>query len=100
MRRPPEETARREELSWIGRTRLGRLLLGDPGDVRALEARDLELVLRRLPRAVAAAEGSSAVGGSAGDFAHVHQLLAGVGDADDDHALVQERVVKGGDRGL
>ena len=49
---------------------------------------------RRLARAVAAGDGGGAIGRAAGDLVHRHLRLAGVGQADDHHALVQQRGVE------
>src|SRR5215475_5867477 len=62
-----------------------------------LEAGHAELVLRRLPASVGAGEGRSPIGRAAGNLAHRQEVLAAVGQADDDHALMQQRVVEGGD---
>src|SRR5690348_5502090 len=83
-------------LLWSLRLELG----GDLGDVLALVAGDGEFVFSRLALALGAGDRGGAVGGAAGDLGHVGEVGAGVGDADDEHALVEEERVGGDDRGF
>src|SRR5262249_14458498 len=75
-----------------------RELSGGLGDVLALEARDGQLVGARLPAPIATGHRCRSVGRAARDLLHVHQLLARIRNTDNDHAQVEERGVKAGDR--
>src|SRR6184192_197830 len=73
----------------------------DAGDVLALIPAHLELKRRRHAQlAPCAGHAARPVGGAAGDLAHGRDVLEGVRQADNDHAVVQKRVVKGGEGGL
>src|SRR4051812_49786548 len=61
---------------------------GDLGDVAALEAGGVELVLARLAGAVAAGDGRRAIGAAAGDLVEPHLPLEGVRQAHRHHAEV------------
>jgi hypothetical protein len=65
-------------------------LRGDLGDVPALPAHELELVLARLALALAAGNRAGAVRAAAGDLVEAHLPCRRVGEADHDHALVEE----------
>src|SRR5215831_2610189 len=69
-------------------------------DVLALIAGAVEFVGARLARAVALGQGAGAVRRAAGDLVHIGQSREGIGQADDDHALVQQGRVERGDRRL
>src|SRR5262249_54807652 len=77
-----------------------RELFGDAGHVASLEAADFQLVLGGLAPAVASGESARAVGRPARDLIHVHDFPARIGDADDDHAVMQKRRMERRDRGL
>jgi hypothetical protein len=66
----------------------------------ALVAGTLELVGARLARAVGLGQGTGAIGRAAGDLVHVVQAREGIGQTDDDHALVQQSRVERDDRRL
>ena len=53
-----------------------------------------QLVGGWLPAAIMVGQGGGAVGRAAGDFFHVQKLGAGVRHAHDDHAVVDQSVVK------
>ena len=69
-------------------TALSAELLGDLGDVLALEAGDGQLVLGRLARAVGSGECRRSVGRAAGYLFHIDQFLYGIWHADDNHAVM------------
>ncbi len=66
----------------------------------ALIAGAVEFVGARLARAVALGQGAGAVRRAAGDLVHIGQSREGIGQADDDHALVQQGRMERGDRRL
>src|SRR5687768_15294037 len=72
----------------------------DLRNVLALEARHGELAFARLAPAVAAGDGAGAIGRTAGDLVQPHLRLAGIGQADNHHALVQQGSVEGEDGAL
>src|SRR5438552_15944862 len=73
----------------------------DAGDVLALIPAHLELErCRHAQLAPCAGHAARPVGGAAGDLAHGGEVLEGVRQADNDHAVVQKRVVEGGEGGL
>src|SRR5918996_790791 len=82
-------------LAWSG-GELGR----DARHVLALETGHAELVLGRLARAVAGRDRAGAVGRSAGDLVQRPLRRAGIGQADDHHAVVEQGGVEGEDRRL
>src|SRR5262249_53678468 len=76
----------------------GGVALGrERGEVLALVTGAVELVGAGLAGAVALGQRGGAVGRPAGDLVHVEQTGEGVGQADDDHALVQQGGVERGD---
>src|SRR5438874_629001 len=73
----------------------------DAGDVLALIPAHLELERRRHARlAPCAGHAARTVRGAAADLAHGREVLEGVRQADNDHAVVQKRVVERGEGGL
>src|SRR3954464_5236574 len=82
----------------LGRTMRSLLQLGrDLGDVLALEARHAEFLLTRLAAAVRAGDGRGAVRRAALDLIQTHLRLTGIGQAHDDHAVMQQNGVEAGD---
>lgn len=77
----------------IGLVRLSGELAGDLRDMAALEACAFELDLAGLPRTVATCDGRRAVGRSAHDLIQRHLPGEGVGQSDDDKAVMQECLV-------
>ena len=57
-------------------------------------------VISVLALSVSASERACAIGRSAGDLIHVRELLARIGNANDDHPMMQQRRVERSDRGL
>src|SRR3546814_3055093 len=66
----------------------------------ALGARERQFVVARLAAAVGGGQRGGAVGRSPGDLLHIAQAGLAVGQADDHHAVVQERGVERGERRL
>src|SRR5688572_29170989 len=87
----------REATARSGRCGPAPELRGDLGDVAALVARALELVGARLARAVSAGDGAGAIRRAAADLPHLCVARPGIRQADDDHAMVQQGRVDGGD---
>ena len=79
---------------------LAAQLFGDPGDVAAPEARAFEFRLGRHAGTVPAGDGGRAVGRAAGDLVDAHLRRVGIRQADHDHALVQQGLDEGHERGF
>ena len=71
---------------------------GDLGCALALEPGSFQFLFGRHARAIAIGHGGHAVGGSAADLVHAHLALVGVGERDDDHAMVLKQVLGGDER--
>src|SRR5215471_19277683 len=74
--------------------------LSDLGHVMTLEAREIELLLRREPRDVWRRNGTCAVRRAAFELADVGKVRRRVGQAHHDHPVMQQGPVEGGDGGL
>lgn len=79
---------------------LARQLLSDFCDVLALKAGDFEFRRGGDARTIRACNGRGAVGRTAAHFICLGELSAGVGNAHDDHAVMEEIHVEAGDGGL
>src|SRR5687768_15952841 len=66
---------------------------GNGGHVPSLEPGHAQLLWARHARAVVVGDGGGAVGAAALDLVHPHLRLLGIGQADDHHAVVQQRRV-------
>src|SRR4029079_12595200 len=72
----------------------------DLGHVMALEAREVQLLLRRLARTVRRRDGAGAIGRAAPNPADIGQVRRRVGQADDNHAVMQKRPMERDNGGL
>ncbi len=72
----------------------------DGGHMTALELRQLEFRVARLPATVRTGDRAGAERRTTAHFGQILQPLGAVWEADNNHAVIEQRRVKGADRGF